>query len=484
MAKITTVIDIGSNSVRLAIFKKTSQFGFYLLFETKSRVRISEGCYAFDGVLQEIPMQRAIKALSEFKEIALKYKSKKILCVATSAVRDAPNRLEFVARVKKACGLQIKIIDGQKEALYGGIACANLLHKNSGITIDIGGGSTECALIEKGKIKDLISLDVGTIRIKEMFLDKDLEVKLAKAFIQKEVSKLPFKHKNAFGVGGTIRALSKVLMKRFDYPIDSLHGYEIDAHKNLAFIEKIVALKEDQLRLLGVNEERLDSIRSGALILSVVLEHLKTSLMITSGVGVREGVFLSDLLRHHYHKFPPNINPSLISLKDRFLPHEKHSQKVKKECVKLFEALSPLHKIDEKYLFHLKIAGELASMGKILSVYLAHKHSAYFILNALNYGFSHQDRAIICLLAQFSHKKIPKDNAIAHMSAMMPSLLTLQWLSFILSLAENLCLTDSHHLKYTLEKNKLVIHSNDALYLAKEMLPKLVKPIPLTIEFA
>lgn len=194
-------------------------------------------------------------------------------------------------------------------------------------------------------------------------------------------------------------------MKRFDYPIDSLHGYEIDAHKNLAFIEKIVTLKEDQLRLLGVNEERLDSIRSGALILLVVLEHLKTSLMITSGVGVREGVFLSDLLRHHYHKFPPNINPSLISLKDRFLPHEKHSQKVKKECVKLFEALSPLHKIDEKYLFHLKIAGELASMGKILSVYLAHKHSAYFILNALSYGFSHQDRAIICLLAQFSHKK-------------------------------------------------------------------------------
>ncbi|EIE29528.1 guanosine pentaphosphate phosphohydrolase, partial [Helicobacter pylori] len=101
MAKITTVIDIGSNSVRLAVFKKTSQFGFYLLFETKSKVRISEGCYAFNGILQEIPMQRAVKALSEFKEIALKYKSKKILCVATSAVRDAPNRLEFVARGKK-----------------------------------------------------------------------------------------------------------------------------------------------------------------------------------------------------------------------------------------------------------------------------------------------------------------------------------------------------------------------------------------------
>ncbi|MCQ2779173.1 Ppx/GppA family phosphatase, partial [Helicobacter pylori] len=83
MAKITTVIDIGSNSVRLAVFKKTSQFGFYLLFETKSRVRISEGCYAFNGVLQEIPMQRAIKTLSEIKKKAPKKKKKKNLCVGT-----------------------------------------------------------------------------------------------------------------------------------------------------------------------------------------------------------------------------------------------------------------------------------------------------------------------------------------------------------------------------------------------------------------
>ncbi|AFI04270.1 Ppx/GppA phosphatase family protein [Helicobacter cetorum] len=483
MAKITTVIDIGSNSVRLAVFKKTSQFGFYLLFEAKSRVRISEGCYAFNGVLQEIPMQRTIKALCEFKQIALKYKSKKILCVATSAVRDAPNAREFVARVKEACGIQIKVIDGQKEAFYGGIACANLLHKNSGITIDIGGGSTECALIEKGKIVELVSLDIGTIRIKELFLDKALDLKKARQFIQQEALKLPFKHKNAFGVGGTIRALSKVIMKRSDYPIESLHGYEMEVKKNLAFIEKIATFKEDKLRALGVNEERLDSIRSGALILAVILEILGTSMIITSGVGVREGVFLSDMLRHHHHKFPPNINPSLISLKDRFLPHEKHSLEVRKECARLFEVLRPLHKISEEYLFHLKIAGELASMGKILNFYVAHKHSAYFILNALNYGFSHRDRAIICLLAQFSHKKIPKDNSIAHMSEIMPDILTLQWLSFILSLAESLRIVSSEKLHYKLEKNKLIIQVNEEFYLAKEQLFKLIKPIPFQIEF-
>ena len=67
MAKITAVIDIGSNSARMAIFRRTSRFGFHLLYEIKSKVRISEGCYEHNGILQEIPMQRAINALRVFR---------------------------------------------------------------------------------------------------------------------------------------------------------------------------------------------------------------------------------------------------------------------------------------------------------------------------------------------------------------------------------------------------------------------------------
>eukprot|EP01156_Anaeramoeba_ignava_P011210 Anaeramoba_ignava/a482346_8.p2 GENE.a482346_8~~a482346_8.p2 ORF type:complete len:102 (+),score=1.26 a482346_8:923-1228(+) len=92
MAKITTVIDIGSNSTRMVVFKKTSRFGFHLLNESKSKVKISEGCYENNGNLQEIPMQRAFDALKSFVEIAKNLKSNKILCVATSALRDAPNK--------------------------------------------------------------------------------------------------------------------------------------------------------------------------------------------------------------------------------------------------------------------------------------------------------------------------------------------------------------------------------------------------------
>ncbi|PAF41136.1 Ppx/GppA phosphatase family protein [Helicobacter sp. 11S03491-1] len=486
MAKITTVIDIGSNSARMAIFQKTSRFGFYLLSEIKSKVRISEGSYQFDGMLQEIPMQRALKTLIEFKQISQKYGSRKLLCVATSAIRDAPNAGDFIKRVREACGIGIKVIDGKKEAFYGGIACANLSHRKDGITIDIGGGSTECAFIQGGKIIDLISLDIGTIRLKELFFDKKQDIKYAKEFIKKELEKIPefYKHENVFGVGGTIRAISKMIMKNTKYPIDVLHGYEVDIKKHFNFIEKIYNTKEDKLVLLGVTEDRKDNIRSGALILSMLLDKFESNMLTTSGVGVREGVFLSDLLRHQNYSFPSNLNPSLSSLKDRFLFHPKHGKNVKIQCLKIFDALKPLHKIDDKYQYHLAIAGQFSSIGRTLSFFDAHEHSAYFLLHALDYGFSHQDKAIICLLAQFSNKKIPKDISIAHISDIMPPILTLQWLSFILGMAEAMCIADSSgHIDYCYKNNQLQITSPDEIYLSKEVVMRLVKPIALEIKF-
>jgi exopolyphosphatase/guanosine-5'-triphosphate,3'-diphosphate pyrophosphatase len=96
MAKRVAVIDIGSNSARLVVYEKTSRFAFHLLNESKSKVRLSENAYKNNGNLQEIPMQRTIDALKDFLSIIYSYKARKTLCVATSALRDAPNKKEFL----------------------------------------------------------------------------------------------------------------------------------------------------------------------------------------------------------------------------------------------------------------------------------------------------------------------------------------------------------------------------------------------------
>ena len=485
MAKITAVIDIGSNSARMAIFEKTSRYGFRLIYEIKSRVRISQGCYENEGFLQEIPMQRAICALIDFKAIAKKYNARKILCVATSAVRDAPNRAEFLRQARKQSGIDVKVIDGAKEAWYGGIACANLSHNKNGITIDIGGGSTECAIIKDGKVCDLISLKLGTIRLKELFFDHNKDLDLAKDFIKAELKKIPanFKHKNIFGIGGTIRAIAKLNSKRVQYPIRTIHGYEI-AFKNCKnFIQTIYKTREDKLSEIGVPFDRRDNIRSGALIFFMLLEHFGAKKITASGVGVREGVFLSDMLRGQNFRFPTGIYPSLLSLKDRFHINNKSAKNLSKQALLIFDALKPLHRLNEKYKTHLNVASNLCEIGSFLNFYDRSTHGAYFLLHGLDYGFSHTDRAIICLLVEYANKKIPRDDVIAHISDMMPPIETLQWLSFILSLASAICAIYIQNIQYKYERKTLYIKTQKPIYLTKELSTNLLSPIKIELEF-
>jgi exopolyphosphatase/guanosine-5'-triphosphate,3'-diphosphate pyrophosphatase len=109
MAKRPAIIDIGSNSARLVIFEKSSHYGFHLICEQKSKVRIGEGAYEKEGYLQPAGIERAFLALQSFIYTIKKYRVRKTICVATSALRDAPNGKVFVKWIKKELGLDIKI---------------------------------------------------------------------------------------------------------------------------------------------------------------------------------------------------------------------------------------------------------------------------------------------------------------------------------------------------------------------------------------
>lgn len=489
MSRIVSVIDIGSNSARMAIFERTSRFGFVLIYEVKSKVRISQGSYENNGILQQEPINRAVNAIKDFVAISKQYGSRKLLCVATSAVRDAPNKQEFISLVKKQTKVQVKVIDGVKEAFFGAVACANLLHHKDGITIDIGGGSTECAIIKNGKIIELASLNIGTIRLKELFFDTKSDISNAKAFIKNEIASLPSAFREAFkkeecyifGIGGTIRALAKVIMKKENYPINSIHGYEFSVKKYISFFKDIYTSEIKKLKTFGIQQDREDNIRGGALILAILLDYFGASKVVASGVGVREGVFLSDLLRNQNYIFPRGINPSYRSLIDRFLPKHNNANIVKKNATNLFRAYALWHNIDEKYLFHLQEAASLVKIGTALSFYASHEHSAYFLLNALDYGYSHIDKAIICLLVRYSNKKIPKNDAIIHLSHFNLDITALQWLSFILSVAESLSLSNKVY-EFSFQSNILFI-KGEVPHLSKEKLLSLSSPEMLEIEF-
>ena len=413
-----------------------------------------------------------------FLWIAKLHKARKILCVATSAVRDAPNKAEFL-KLARNIGLKIKVISGEQEAYFGALSASNLLPYNSGITIDIGGGSTECALIENQKIIDKISLNIGTIRLKELFFDKgDLEG--AKQFVQDALSKLPshFLHPRIFGIGGTARALSKTIQKHTKYPIDTLHAFEYDFSTHANLFHCIYTAKPSDLPSLGVKEDRIDSIQGGALIFHLALLHFNAQNVVTSGVGVREGVFLKDLLRSENGHFPPNFNPSVRNLKDRFLKNTLQSNIQKLLATRLFNAQEHLALIPKDFKKHLSISAELCNIGIALNFYEKGEHGDYILLNALSYGLTHQDRLLIATLVRFSDKKIPESLPLMEL---LPSIQTIKILSFFVGITEILSQNQSpKEFYFTIENGMLHITHPCISYLTQERLQKLNLPLPFT----
>ncbi|MCE3047019.1 Ppx/GppA phosphatase family protein [Helicobacter kayseriensis] len=476
MPKTVSVIDIGSNSARMAIFARTSRFGFYLLEEKKSRVRISEGSYENQGYLQEEPIRRTLNALNGFVQIAKARGCHKILCVATSALRDAPNKKDFLKRAKEECGLQIRIINGEQEAYYGALACANLLHQTEGVSIDVGGGSSEYAILKNGKIQDLFSLDIGAIRLKELFFDKGDNLEGAQKFIAQALSSLPSQLKSdcVFGIGGSIRAITKIILK--DSKTQFFHGMEIQAQAYIAFCQKIISSSSDMLRKLGFGEDRIDSIRSGALIFATFLEHLNAKTVITSGVGVREGVFLENLLRGHHNRFPSNFNPSLRCLLDRFDSKKSKSKLIKKEALRIFDTFSPIHQNDFFLKKILAIASSLACIGESIGSHMQCFHSGYLAFYGLEYGYSFEERNLIRIILEHSSKKLPKENK----SDLIP-LSNLRLLISILTLSKFLTITPSILTYQLLDEETLFI--GGASYLAQEQILKSAKILDFKVRF-
>ncbi|WP_122892767.1 Ppx/GppA phosphatase family protein [Arcobacter peruensis] len=489
MSKVTTIIDIGSNSMRMVVLQKSSRFAFNLINETKSRVKISEGCYENNGNLQEIPMQRAYESMKSFLNISKSLKSRKVICVATSALRDAPNSKVFLSRIKKDFGLSIKVIDGEKEAYFGGVAAMNLLHDDSFVTVDIGGGSTEFCFVKDKNIVKSISLNIGTVRMKELFFNKN-DIDGAREYIidnLKKIFELNVEVPDVIvGIGGSIRSVSKIIMQRNEYPLDILHGYKYKVSKEEDFLNEIINAKDtDELKSLGVKKDRFDTIKEGTFIFKTILDELNISKVITSGAGVREGVYLNDLLRTSNCKFPSNFNVSVRSLLDRFQIDPKQSAYMGNNASKIFYALKPMHELDDKYKTFLVIASKLHSIGSTLNFYKSNDNAFDFILNGLSYDFLHTTRVIIAHMIKFSKKSLPSKKDISEYQELLPDIEVMRWLSFMISLniVSNLDMSRPK-IDYILneETNTLSLKLDNKTFLINSNIEKLELPKEFNLE--
>jgi exopolyphosphatase/guanosine-5'-triphosphate,3'-diphosphate pyrophosphatase len=460
----------------MVIYEKTSRFAFRLLHEEKSRVRISEDAYKNDGNLQKIPMQRAFDALENFLCITDSFNVRKTLCVATSALRDAPNKNDFIQKIKHSLKLNIKIINGEQEAYYGALACANLLPKlHSSLSIDIGGGSTEFALIDENNITNTLSLDLGTVRLKELFCDHaNLDDAISHIDTQLEFLD-SIKAKKLVGIGGTFRAIADAIMKDVNYPLEKIHGFEYKSQYFEKFIAEIMLSDVEQLQNLGIKNNRFDVIKPGALILQRVIKKLQPKTLMASGAGVREGVYLTDLLRNSKHVFPQHFNTSVRQILDTHVHNKIYSNQLNAITKKIFDLTHKYLNIDKKYRYELGIAAKLYSAGSNIHFYSKNKHAYTLIQNSLEYGFSHKSIMLIATLSKYTKNKLPAHSHLKKYKLLLPKEQETNALSYIFSLSIALLSHRPRNIDFELkfEDGEIFVKSQRNLYLSQEAIKKI-----------
>lgn len=189
------IIDLGTNTINLLIVEKKTEETYHILHESKYPAKLGKGGINDRTILPEA-MDRGIFALKTHQATMDSYGVEKVVCIATAAIRSASNGQEFVRRVKEECGLNINVIDGQKEAqlIFDGVKQVVPIGKEKVMILDIGGGSNEFIIADNDGVLWKHSFDLGIARLLDRFHPSDpitqQEIEAVEDYIKDELGLL------------------------------------------------------------------------------------------------------------------------------------------------------------------------------------------------------------------------------------------------------------------------------------------------------
>ena len=290
------IIDIGSNSVRLIIYRIKGDSTFKVINEAKRTIRL--GSYLReDDYLSESGLNILLKVLKVFKDICKRYEVLEIYVVATEAIRRSINKYDVCNKIKLDLGLEVNILSGLEEAKYGYLAIKNSMLEKNAVLLDLGGSSMEITLMENGEFKETISLPIGSIPLTKMFNNlesKEMEIELNK-FIYDRLQEISWLKKNnnlnVIGIGGIAKHIGRVSKGDEDYPKELLHNYSMTRDEISKIYAEFLKLPiKERSNFKGLSKKRAEIFAAPLGAILVILKYFDSEKYIISAIGLREGI--------------------------------------------------------------------------------------------------------------------------------------------------------------------------------------------------
>ncbi len=304
-------VDVGSNTVRLMVGEKETGKGFRVIERAQRITRLGEGI-GTSRRLKPAAIARTMDALGDFKNRWERLGAIRYRAVATSAVREAENAIEFVAAAGLR-GIGIDVISGTQEArlVMDGIAPTVRGGRGDLIVIDIGGGSTELIHARDGDVIDIVSTDLGVVRTTELFLAGDppqpKEIDRLLNFVEKRIDRVY----NRFttdagplrlaGTAGTVTTLAAIDLDLDVYDPNAVEGRLLTRGRIDSILKECVSMTGRQrlARYPVMSQGREDVIIAGAVIVGAIMDRFGAGGLIVSDRGILEGI-IEGLIKSPY----------------------------------------------------------------------------------------------------------------------------------------------------------------------------------------
>ena len=296
-------IDIGTLTCRLLIADLPPGGGLEAVRSERRILRLGAGVDQTKQLSVEA-MDRVLQCLREWREIIDASHVEAAKAVATSAVRDAGNRHEFLDRMKREVGFEVELISGEEEARRTmlGIRSGLPLGVTDVLALDIGGGSTEFILDRSDQNPVVRSIDIGVVRLCERLLHHDPptdeEVRRAREWVARETKAAVadmgnYQTATFVGTAGTITSLAAMAQKLPTYEPARIHNYQLQLNTIRELEQTLLSRsKADRVGLPGLEKGREEVIAAGAIIIRTMMETLEMSAVLVSDLGLREGVLI------------------------------------------------------------------------------------------------------------------------------------------------------------------------------------------------
>jgi exopolyphosphatase/guanosine-5'-triphosphate,3'-diphosphate pyrophosphatase len=441
-------IDIGSNSCRLAI-AEVQQHHLKMLHEDREVTRLGES--VFDtGLISPEAMANTIRALKRFQKSVQAQVVDRVRVVATSAMRDARNSEAFRAWVKSATGWTVEVISGLEEGrlIHLGVVTHVPGARGRCLLIDLGGGSCEVTLSDRGRIQQMVSLPLGAVRLQQEFLRTDPPGKEDVARLRKYIDRELRKAERKFGhlrvplviaTSGTAAALAEASVAlevggkkgiKGIKGVKGIKGIKAAAKKASAvkssgvltaktpgvrrLADRLLKMTNAQRAVVpGIGPRRSEIICGGAQVYAALLERMELKGFRYSRLGLRDGVLaqmLGDVdVRASVHRtMEAERWQGVLEVCRRYGFDPRKAEPERLHVVQLFDQMQNVHQLPSEYRLWLQAAAMMQEVGKFMNHQGHHRHTQYIIANSEIFGFSPEQRTIVAAIARYLGKSRPE----------------------------------------------------------------------------